>query len=42
MSVFVIGEVHVAPGRMDEFKTYVRDILPDTRAFEGFRENRAL
>jgi len=36
MSVFVIGEVHVAPDRMDEFKTYLREILPDTRAFDGF------
>ena len=36
MSVLVIGEVHVAPDRLDEFKTYLREILPDSRAFDGF------
>lgn len=36
MSVLVIGEVHVAPDRMDEFKTYLREILPDSRAYDGF------
>ena len=32
----MIGEVHVAPDRMDEFKTYLREILPDSRAYDGF------
>jgi len=36
MSVLVIGEVHVAPDRMDEFKTYLLEILPDSRAYDGF------
>lgn len=36
MSVLVIGEVHVAPDSMDEFKTYLRKILPDSRAYDGF------
>ena len=36
MSVLVIGEVHVAPDRLDEFKTYLREILPDSRACNGF------
>lgn len=36
MSVLVLGEVHVAPERMDEFKTYLREILPDSRAYDGF------
>jgi quinol monooxygenase YgiN len=36
MSVLVIGEVHVAPDCMDEFKAYLREILPDSRAYDGF------
>lgn len=36
MSVLVIGEVHVAPDRLEEFKSYVREILPDSRAYDGF------
>ena len=36
MSVLVIGEVHVPPNRLGEFKTYLREILPDSRAYDGF------
>lgn len=36
MSVLVLGEVHVAPERLDEFKVYLREILPDSRAYDGF------
>ena len=36
MSVLVLGEVHVAPERLDEFRTYLREILPDSRAYDGF------
>ena len=38
MSVLVIGEVHVAPDRMEEFKSYLREILPDSRAYDGFEK----
>lgn len=36
MSVLVLGEVHVAPSRMNEFKTCLREFLPDSRAYDGF------
>jgi len=38
MSILVLGEVHVAPSRIAEFKDYFRDLLPDSRAYDGFEK----
>ena len=28
MSVLILGEVHIAPSRLSEFKIYLRELLP--------------
>jgi quinol monooxygenase YgiN len=35
MSIRVILEVHLKPENVEAVKTGMRDLLPDTRAFEG-------
>ena len=37
MAVLVVGEVHVQPDRVAEFKAYLAELLPDTRAYDGCR-----
>ena len=38
MSVLILGEVHIAPSRLLEFKIYLRELLPDSRAYDGFEK----
>lgn len=38
MSVLILGEVHIAPSRLSEFKIYLRELLPDSRAYDGFEK----
>ena len=41
MSVLILGEVHIAPSRLSEFKEfkiYLRELLPDSRAYDGFEK----
>jgi len=35
MSVLLIVEVKVKPDSIDDLKTYLKEILPDTRSFDG-------
>lgn len=37
MAVLVMGEVNVQPDRVAEFKAYLAELLPDTRAYDGCR-----
>lgn len=36
MSVKIVLEVHVDPQRVDDVVKFLRENLPDTRAYEGF------
>ncbi len=35
MGLLVLGEAEIKPDALEEMKAYLREILPDTRAFEG-------
>jgi quinol monooxygenase YgiN len=36
MSTFVVLECQAKPDKVDEVKNFLRKVLPDTRAYEGF------
>ena len=38
MSIIIVAELSIKPGRMDDLKTFMAEIISDTRSFDGCKQ----